>query len=278
MGTSAAIRLDTNGMHSTWKATAAVGIAVCLGVVSCGGIRVTASFGAEPSSESPIGVTAPSPELVKAQAERLKAETDSRKASDARLQFFLDWGYRVGLSAAALVLLVWLIPQVAEITLPWGGGTLSVKRAPKERLPEEAYAPPLPAPVLTEATEILKKTLMPGPTTDRMVDRLEEAEVYQRAGVKRDEIYVCHHAKKAARKEYYRVRIYLDAESPEILDKVEKVVYRLHPTFRVSERTQTNRTDQFELEIEAWGEFMLYASIYFNGVPRPVELKRYLNF
>lgn len=182
MGTSAAIRLDTNGMHSTWKATAAVGIAVCLGVVSCGGIRVTASFGAEPSSESPIGVTAPSPELVKAQAERLKAETDSRKASDARLQFFLDWGYRVGLSAAALVLLVWLIPQVAEITLPWGGGTLSVKRAPKERLPEEAYAPPLPAPVLTEATEILKKTLMPGPTTDRMVDRLEEAEVYQRAG------------------------------------------------------------------------------------------------
>ncbi len=172
----------------------------------------------------------------------------------------------------------WLLPQVSEISVPWGTGTLSVKRTRKETLPIEASPPAAPQPALAETAELLRKTLVPGPATERLVDRVEEADVYQRAGLRRDEIYVCHHAKKMPRSEYWHVRIYVDAETAEILNKVEKVVYRLHPTFVQTERTQTNRSEQFALEITAWGEFMLYANVYFAGIARPIELKRYLNF
>lgn len=235
----------------------------------------------------PATAVAPSTsaELIKAEAEKTKAEAelkkievDLKKAADARTQFYLDWIYRVGLALAAILLLIRLIPQVSEITLPWAGGTLSVKRAPKQPLTTGPAPPPVPSPVITAATEILKRTLEPGPAVDKIVDRVEETEIYQAVGITKDMIYVCHHAKKIPRSEYYQVRIYLDAEGDAILDKVEKVTYRLHPTFTQREITLTNRAQQFQHEISAWGEFMLYALVYFKGEPRSVELKRYLNF
>ncbi len=262
-----------------WLALSIVIVAV--GIASFGRTGSVLSsaviFAAEPASQTTTSPAGSRVDDIRVEAEKLKAEAEVRKIADARLQFFMDWGFKVGLAIAALVLLAWLLPQVSEISVPWGTGTLSFKRARKETLPIEA-SPPAPQPALAETAELLKKTLVPGPATERLVDRVEEADVYQRAGLRRDEIYVCHHAKKMPRSEYWHVRIYVDAETAEILNKVEKVVYRLHPTFVQTERTQTNRSEQFALEITAWGEFMLYANVYFAGIARPIELKRYLNF
>lgn len=238
----------------------------------------TARPATTPAPNTPADLIKADAEKIKAEAERRKVDVELKKAADARTQFFFDWSYRVGLALAAILLLAWLIPQVSEISLPWAGGTLSLKRAPKQPLSVEGVPPSPSAPVLTEVRETLKKTLIPSPTTDKIVDRLEETEIYQGAGVIKDTIYVCHHARKIARSENCRIRIYIDAESDDILDKVEKVTYRLHPTFRQNEITQTDRKLQFQLEIEAWGEFMLFALVYFKGQQRPIELKRYLNF
>lgn len=131
---------------------------------------------------------------------------------------------------------------------------------------------------VAQAAKVLKETLEPGPSTDRIVDKLEETEAYQAVGVAKDAIYMCHRARKIPRSEYHRVYIYLDADEPSILDKVEKVAYRLHSTFAQREITQTDRRRRFQLEITTWEEFMLYALVYFKDVAKPVQLKRYLNF
>ena len=51
-------------------------------------------------------------------------------------------------------------------------------------------------------------------------------------------------------------------EAPEAeLEKVEKVVWHLHPTFPEPDRTQTNRADKFLLKTAGWGTFRLRADV-----------------
>ena len=59
-------------------------------------------------------------------------------------------------------------------------------------------------------------------------------------------------------KPQFRVRIYL--EGPD-LDKVQKVVYQLHPTFSSPRRT-IKLPPNFELKIWTWGIFKLPVEIY----------------
>lgn len=70
----------------------------------------------------------------------------------------------------------------------------------------------------------------------------------------------------------------IDADSEEILDKIERVVYHLHPTFPQPNRETTDRKRRFLLNATAWGEFNLSADVYFRGYPKPLTLFRYLNF
>jgi hypothetical protein len=223
-------------------------------------------------------------ERTKAEAEKSKADVESRKLDlevrkleQASRQFNWDFLYKVGLFLAGAVLAVWLIPQVSEITIPWGPRSFGIKRARKEP-PDVSEPPAVSEPQLAETREILKNAPLPEPAAGALIDRLEAATIYQRVGVAPDEIYLCHHAKPIRRTEFHRLQIYLDAETGGILDKVDHVTYRLHSTFAPQNRTQTDRRSQFELVVEAWGEFMLYASVYFKGEPQPIELKRYLNF
>ncbi len=76
---------------------------------------------------------------------------------------------------------------------------------------------------------------------------------------------------------YYRVTIFLDADTTELLDQVERVMYHLHPTFKNPDRESTDRDSRFELRTIAWGEFNMTADIYFKGKKEPLTVERYIN-
>ncbi|MER8187762.1 pYEATS domain-containing protein [Kitasatospora sp. NPDC094015] len=77
---------------------------------------------------------------------------------------------------------------------------------------------------------------------------------------------------------YFRLRIALEGDQDSDLDRVAKVVYHLHPTFRDPDRTVTDRSTGFELATAAWGTFNLTADVHLKGGAEPVRLERYLNF
>lgn len=221
------------------------------------------------------GVSSPA-DILKAQAEVKKVEIELIKAKDAGKQFYFDYSYKILLLVAVMALLIWLFPKIQEISIPFGVGTVTVRKAPKETI-SGAAEPLIPSTLTAQAADMLKKTLEPGPASNRIVEKLGETETYQAAGVLKDAIYICHRSRRISRGEYYRVCIYLDADEPSILDKVEKVIYMLHPTYVQPEITKSDPRSQFRLDITAWGEFMLYAQVYFKGADKAVQLKRYLN-
>jgi len=79
-------------------------------------------------------------------------------------------------------------------------------------------------------------------------------------------------------RERWWIHIRLDADSPDLLDSVDRVVYHLHPTFHPPEREITQRENGFELTIGAWGEFNVWADVYLKDKRKPLVLRRYLNF
>jgi len=76
---------------------------------------------------------------------------------------------------------------------------------------------------------------------------------------------------------YYRLRIAVEADEPEILDDVEKVIYHLHPTFRDPDRTATDRRSGFEIGTAGWGDFNMTAEIFFRGGGPKLVVERYIN-
>jgi hypothetical protein len=78
--------------------------------------------------------------------------------------------------------------------------------------------------------------------------------------------------------QYHRIRISLDADTPHLLDEVERVVYHLHPTFRNPERQSENRDERFEITTVAWGEFNMTADVYLRDRGAPLIIERYINF
>jgi len=96
-----------------------------------------------------------------------------------------------------------------------------------------------------------------------------------------DVFYVVHWAEKAhtdrEQRDWYSVAINLDSDDDASLDKVQRVVYHLHPTFPQPDLEVTNRQTQFEHRTLAWGQFMLTADVYLRGQDEPVRLYRYVN-
>lgn len=96
-------------------------------------------------------------------------------------------------------------------------------------------------------------------------------------------IYMTHQAVRDSSldrggQQYYRLRIAVDADEPEILDDIEKVTYHLHPTFRDPDRTSTDRQSRFEIGTAAWGEFNMAAEIFFRDGKPKLVVERYINF
>ena len=71
-------------------------------------------------------------------------------------------------------------------------------------------------------------------------------------------------------------KVYLTTDK-EYENKVEKVIYHLHKTFRNRDIEVTNAKDNFGLGLRVWGEFDISADIYMKDGTKKT-LKRYLNF
>ncbi|MCD4741824.1 MAG: hypothetical protein K8R67_04985 [Desulfobacteraceae bacterium] len=80
------------------------------------------------------------------------------------------------------------------------------------------------------------------------------------------------------RRPYYLVRVQLAAANPSLLDEVSSVEYHLHHTFTDPVRKVNNRTNSFELTLNAWGQFTIKANVYFKDSEQMVTLTRFLNF
>lgn len=245
--------------------------AVRLGVLGWTSLLLSAAE-PQPGSAVPLDPV----EWLRAETELHKAELDYVKARDARLQFYWKLGFDVLLVVAGAGLVVWMFPQLQEFSLPWGGGSLTAKRAPKEALPPAAG--PVTSPqAISETVKILKKAVPLEAGQGALLGKLDEASAYLAAQVPKDSIYLVHQARAVPRTEYHRLQIRLDADQPALLEQVDKVIYRLPPSFSERELTVTDRAKGFALELTVWGEFMLFAQVHLKGAAQPVTLKRYLN-
>jgi len=83
---------------------------------------------------------------------------------------------------------------------------------------------------------------------------------------------------KTAGRPYYTIQARLEADSLELLERVEKVVYHLHPTFPDPERETTDRVGNFPMTTYGWGQFNLSADVHFTDNSEPLKLFRYINF
>ena len=63
------------------------------------------------------------------------------------------------------------------------------------------------------------------------------------------------------RKDFWRWEVWLDGPDDE-LDKVEKVIYRLHRTFPKPVRNVQDRETKFKISSSGWGEFLLRAEVH----------------
>lgn len=61
--------------------------------------------------------------------------------------------------------------------------------------------------------------------------------------------------------EWYEWKVFMD-ESPEKLNKVSSVEYRLHPTFREPIHTVNDRDSKFALNSAGWGTFRIDITVY----------------
>jgi hypothetical protein len=77
---------------------------------------------------------------------------------------------------------------------------------------------------------------------------------------------------------YYTIRAWLEADVPDLLRRVEKVVYHLHPTFPNPEREIDDRDSNFAMTTYGWGQFNLSADVHFTDGSEPLKLFRYINF
>ena len=82
------------------------------------------------------------------------------------------------------------------------------------------------------------------------------------------------HSSTKTGKERWDWSVWLEG-APAELDLVDRVVYRLHPTFPNPERVVSDRATQFLLQSSGWGEFMIYADVKRKGLP-PLELRHWL--
>jgi transcription initiation factor IIF auxiliary subunit len=62
---------------------------------------------------------------------------------------------------------------------------------------------------------------------------------------------------------WFRWKVFIDA-SPDELQSIEEVKYRLHPTFPQPVQIRKEKDNKFALETSGWGEFTIQADIRFR--------------
>jgi transcription initiation factor IIF auxiliary subunit len=74
--------------------------------------------------------------------------------------------------------------------------------------------------------------------------------------------------------DWWEWSVWIDA-SPDELATIEKVIWRLHPTFPQPVRETTDRQNHFKLDTAGWGTFPIRADVVTTG-GKPIKLKHEL--
>jgi hypothetical protein len=75
----------------------------------------------------------------------------------------------------------------------------------------------------------------------------------------------------------YRIFVAIDA-SAEDIQRISKVTYKLHPTFKNPIREVIDRRNNFELRTNGWGEFEIGATVEFTDDSSPLHLRHWIGF
>lgn len=96
-------------------------------------------------------------------------------------------------------------------------------------------------------------------TTSFLRERMQD-EFQKRTGIK---------------KTLYDIRAIVDSNIEDLLAKIDRVEYHLHPTYPKERQIQikTKYEDKFQLKDLAWGGYTLKANVYLKGLGGPVELQ-----
>lgn len=151
----------------------------------------------------------------------------------------------------------------SEVSVGPGGFTLG--SAPKMDDPKDA---PAPSSALVE--RFVEEARKMPPQSEAMLDMSKYFQLVHSAS------YSPGYSKQQGQA-FYTIKVRLEADSAELLQRVRKVVYHLHPTFPHPDREVANRENNFELQLTAWGQFNLSADVYFDDQTQPLRLFRYLN-
>ena len=76
---------------------------------------------------------------------------------------------------------------------------------------------------------------------------------------------------------YYKLSIWVDSNSQDLLNKIDKIIYHLHPSFKKPDREIDTLSNKFLLETYAWGQFYLFADVYLKNISEPIKISRFLN-
>jgi flagellar basal body-associated protein FliL len=149
---------------------------------------------------------------------------------------------------------------------------------------------------LNELLEVIKKRVETGSavsiglngfslsTAPKLESEEPESVGTTKKPVPQDEYYLIHGAtynpRRSAEKgrPYYDIRVQLESDNPAALDRVSKVIYHLHPTFRNPVREITTRDNNFEMTTFGYGQFELRAEVHLKDTKQPILLSRYINF
>lgn len=67
---------------------------------------------------------------------------------------------------------------------------------------------------------------------------------------------------RANGKPHYQIFLEIESDVDNDLSKIKKVEYMLHPTFKKRIRSVTNRDQHFQLELKAWGTFVVRVKLF----------------
>jgi hypothetical protein len=274
---------------------------VCCLVITSFGAAARGSDGTNPPQSEPIATGSTTTDLkseLALETARLDVETarqasyqkqiDSQRGDatwlgeiDKRRNDDRDFIYKVVLTIAAILILMWLLPQVSSISLPFGTGVLSIQKLPAPPAP-----PPPPPPILGGAALGILPFAPAPPSSaaaalgyrtgqDALKEKESEFSLYRQAGVAPDTIFLTHRIIGSAREPTVEVR--LDGDSEEVLDRTTRVSYAVPNTISAVPLSSSDRTQHFAVRFTGTAEFMIYAFVYFLGVESPVRLKRYIN-
>lgn len=139
------------------------------------------------------------------------------------------------------------------------------------------------APKLKSSTKLVEEELLLSKTKN--VETVNKCDTLNSIKDIENSFYLIHSAEflKTAGPSYDRRNVYLitvqiSSDNETLLDKIEKVVYIKHHSFKNPKEVIYDRENSFEFVERLWGQFNLKAEVYFKNKSEPLVLYRYLNF